>query len=143
MPLQRTFSFANLNNENQPEKINLSLSPLATDTVRFRHSCKEARRDEGAIDDLPSAVSPSAISPSAISVVPVQPSGTYTPPSIFKGLVITTSTPRKSSPLGPCPYFLPGRPVFPPSVRKQDLYRQALRKSVHRSKIHRTGKKSF
>lgn len=88
----------------------LPLSPLATDIVRFWHSCNEkAQWNEGSIHDLPSIVLPSTI-----SVVPIQPSGTYTPPSIFKALVITTSTPWKFSPLGPCPYFFPVWPVFPP-----------------------------
>lgn len=56
-------------------------------------------------------------------------------PSIFKSLkppFMTTSppTPRQSSPLGPCQNLLPAWPVFPPSKKKSDLYRQVLKKSV-------------
>jgi hypothetical protein len=92
-PLRRTPTLANLNNENQPEKINpptLSLPASATD--------------------------------------PPYVVGTTFRPSIFKPPPTTTSLRRQSSPLGPHQYLLPGWPIYPPSVRKPNLYRQALKK---------------
>jgi hypothetical protein len=117
MPLQRTLSFINLNvlnDENQPEKPN----PLQY--YNNQHQIEKAQRN-GVIsnftgnDDSPSSSA----------------SGTYT---IFypfiKSPVSTTLTPRQSSPLGPRQCSIPPRPVYPPSVRKQHLYRHVLKKQA-------------
>ena len=107
-PLRRTLTLANLNiglnDENQPEKNNpqsLSLPPADPQVIMI----------DRYIDRPPLAII-------------VQPPCTTTSPTT------TMSLPRKSSPLGSHPYLLPGRPVFPPSVRKPNLYRQALKKSA-------------
>ena len=55
-------------------------------------------------------------------------------PSTLKLPVMTTYLPRRTSPLGPQQHLLPGRPVFPPSIHKPDLYRQALKKSTLQAK---------
>jgi len=109
-PLRRTLTLANFNDENQcnqPEKTNplsFSLPPADTQDI--------------VVDRRPLAIL-------------VQPcTSTRVCPSIFKPPATTTSLPRKSSPLGPHPYSVPGRPVFPRSARKPDLYRQSLKKSA-------------
>jgi hypothetical protein len=43
------------------------------------------------------------------------------------------SLPRQSSPLSPCQNSLPGRPLFPPSGQKPDLYREALKRSARQA----------
>lgn len=104
-PLRRTFTLANLNDENQSEKknsISFPLPPADPPDVMESNSL--------AVDRPPLAVL-------------VQP---YT--KVYPST--TASLPRKSSPLGPHPYLLPKRPLFPPSVRKPNLYRQALTKSA-------------
>jgi hypothetical protein len=129
-PLRRTLTLANLNiglnDENQPEKNNPALSfSLPPADPQF------------IMNNRP---------PLAILLVQLC---TTTSPSIFKPPATTMSLPRKSSPLGSHPYLLPGRPVFPPSVRKPDLYRQALKKSARlvrqakRDHIHRMEKKAL
>jgi hypothetical protein len=116
MPLRRTLTLANLNDENQPEKANLllSLSPAADPSdVIEKDQCKE-----GVIGSL-------AISRPPFTVL-VQPY-TMVRPS-------TSISLRQSSPLGPCQYLLPGRPVFPRSICEPDLYRQALKMSARQAK---------
>ncbi|KAF8798244.1 hypothetical protein BYT27DRAFT_7264838 [Phlegmacium glaucopus] len=114
MPLQRTITFANLIDENQSENINPLESLHGLDQ-------RQTKKDP-AIDG----------SPFTLSAVCLQ----MAHPSIFNPPVVTTYSPRQSSPLGPCPYLLPGWPIFPPSVRKSDLYRQALKKSARQAKKH-------
>ena len=114
MPLRRTLTLANLNDENQSEKNNpLSFPPADPPDVIESNNSLTADRP-----------------PLAVLVQPY----TRVCPST------TTSLPRKSSPLGPHPYLLLGQPLFPPSVRKPDLYRQALKKSarqvIHKAKRH-------
>jgi hypothetical protein len=75
------------------------------------------------------------IYPEAASIIsgPSQPSDVGSsisePPTMMKPSL------RQSSPLGPRQHSLPGRPIFPPSVRKPDLYRHVLKKSARRTKI--------
>jgi hypothetical protein len=90
-------------------------------------------------------------SESKINIPPLSPPSAHLPfdvqPTFFIKLPTTTpqAFPRLSSPLGPCRYSLPGWPVFPPSVRKLDLYRRALKKSARQAKIMhiKTWKKSI
>ena len=66
--------------------------------------------------------------------LPFEPSSTMT--FLIKPPTTTPQAfPRLSSPLGPHQYSLPGRPVFPPSIRELDLYRLALKKSARQAKI--------
>ena len=95
-PLRCTPTLANLNDENQPEKINLptlSLPASATDPPYV-------------IDTCPSIFKPPLAPP----------------------MTTLASLHRQSSLLGRHQYLLPGRPIFPPSVRKPNLYHQALKK---------------
>jgi hypothetical protein len=116
MPLKRTFTLADLNDESQPKENHLlSLSP--PDSLDVRKKDKER----------------------AISIL-VKPYTTICP-SIFnlKPPIMTISsppTPRQSSPLSPCQNLHPGRPVFPPSKKKANLYRQAIKKSAQQAQAH-------
>jgi hypothetical protein len=132
-PLRRTLTIANLNDENQTETGNqlLSFPPAAhlPDVIEKG----AGQRKEGAISSFAESGPPFAVS--------------TVHPSIFQPPVMTTSSPRQSSPLSPCQNLLPGRPVFPPSVRKRDLYRQALKKSARQAQrlghIHRMKRKNL
>jgi hypothetical protein len=53
--------------------------------------------------------------------------------TVFNLPATTTPFPRRSSPLGLHQHTLPGRPVFPPSIRKPDFYRQALKRSFRQA----------
>lgn len=141
-PLRRTLTVANLNDENQIEKGNqLLLFPPAAHLPDVIEK-GAGQRKEGAISSFAMYGLPFAV-----SAVLVQPSSTTVHPFIFKPPVMTTSSPRQSSPLGPCQNLLPGRPVFPPSVRERDLYRQALKKSARQAQrlkhIRRTERKNL
>lgn len=191
MPLQRTFSFANLNNESHPGAVSslathnssstlsaIPVQPLVSYVMAFPSTIKplvmrpqhtlsfvdENQPGGLVIDNSPFAVSavhaqplgsytmahPSIFKPPvmplqcslsnslAIDNSPSAYSGTYTTTrlSIFKPLVTKMSTPRQSSPLGPCQYMLPGQPAFPPSARKLDLYHQALKRSARQTRRH-------
>ena len=116
MPLRRTVTFANINNENQSENINPLQSLHGLDQ-------RQIKKD---IDGSPSTLS-------AVCLQTVRPSifNVFNPP------VMTTYSPRQSSPLGPCQNLLPGRPIFPTSKKKQDLYRQALKKSARQAYLKR------
>lgn len=126
MPLQRTVSFINLNtlnDENQPERTN----PLQY--YDYQHIGKA---ENGVISSFTSTTDDSPSS-----------SLTYTVyPSIFKSPVSRTFTPRQSSPLGPRQCSLPGRPVYPPSVCKKNLYRCVLKNQAkkHWKEIRRIRK---
>jgi hypothetical protein len=124
-PLRRTFTLANLNDENQSEKNNSLSFPL------------------------PPADPPDVMESNSL-VVDRPPLAVLVQPYTKVYLSTTASLPRKSSPLGPHPYLLPKRPLFPPSVRKPNLYRQALTKSARQVRqakrrlmihIHRMKKK--
>ena len=132
MPLRRSFAIANLNDlndENQPEKINLP----ATDPSQ------DVREKERAI-----SINNSLASYRPPFAVLMQPYTTTVHPSIFQSPVMTASLPRQSSLLGPCQHLLPVWPVFPPSIRKPDLYHQALKKSTRQAKRHSShGKKEL
>lgn len=124
MPLRRTHTFANLNilnDENQLQDNDpLWLSLPAADPP---DAIIEKGHSPGIYDRRPFAVL-------------AQPYTSMACPSTFKPAVTTTCLPRQSSPLGPCQSLLPGRPIFPPSVCKPDLYRQALKKSARQAKKH-------
>ena len=139
MPLQCTVTFVNLRDENQPKKINPQLlSPPAIHPPDVKH-VKGTRSQmhsllnvsDLAINDFPSAV-------------PMQSSGTYS--TVYPSILILpgVTSLRQSSPLGPSQHLLRGRPIFPPSACKPDLYCQALKKSAKQTRrcILRTGKKS-
>jgi hypothetical protein len=129
MPLRRTPTIANLNaSDDNPSSEPFRLSLPAADLPE-KDQCKE-----GAIS-IPIHRLPFAVLKQPYTTVH---------PSIFKPPVMTTSLPRRSSLLGPCQYLLPARPIFPPSVRKQNLYRQVLKKSARQARhIRRMGKKKL
>jgi hypothetical protein len=186
MPLQRTISFVDINDENQPENTNPpSLSPPTPDPPPAISLCSRRQMGDslcgsGLFNSLSGSSSPAAnqsskshhhsgttpyyqcslqhyrdrcqieqaqrngdvsslstAQSSAMLYSPAQPSETYTVKTpTFKPPVTMKSSPRRSSPLGPRQHSLPvGRPVFPPSARKPDLYRHVLKKSARQTKI--------
>lgn len=106
-PLRRTFAVANFNDQKE-------YPPPAPERFEQRQRMHQPPLS------LPAVAADS-------------PSGVFA--AVFMSLAVTAHVPRRSSPLGPRRHELPARPVFPPSVRKPNLYRLALKRATRVSTI--------
>lgn len=127
-PLRRTLAlanltFANLNDENQPEITN----PLPVPSIVKPPVATSLPRQSSPFDPRPLRRTLTYLTLANLNVEN-QPQKNN--PLLMPSIIKATSLPRQSSPLGPCQHLLPVRPVFPRSVRKPNLYRQALKKSA-------------
>lgn len=112
-PLRRNLTFANLN------------TSVLNDHDENQHEYQSGEKN------LSQTLSPPAADPHFEMLLN---STSSTTSSIIKLPPTTTPFLRQTSPLGPRQYSLPGRPIFPPSVKKQDLYRLALKKSARQAR---------